>query len=309
MLKELIPYVDAKYRVASGRQNRAMAGLSAGGAATYNVGLKHLELFSAFGMFSAAGGGGADFATRYPQLAADPKGTNAKINVFWIGCGTEDPLDKAAKTFDAELTKLQIKHAYADREGGHVWPIWRWALAEFAPCSSSRPNRDGACAIDHSARAERRRVMLWLGRPIGCSPLPSDVDAVARSQRIAEDLQQVLRRAAVADDVDGRSIDVVVLVLGRLFLESVLKHFQIGFGNRSDEQVRFVVVEIDHGCHMSDADHLGRFAVDRPTPAEADTPRPLRIRRYALSVYRSCRTKAVEPMSATIVCETYRLVF
>ena len=133
VLKELIPYVDAKYRVASGRQNRAMAGLSAGGAATYNVGLKHLELFSAFGMFSAAGGGGADFATRYPQLAADPKGTNAKINVFWIGCGTEDPLDKAAKTFDAELTKLQIKHAYADREGGHVWPIWRWALAEFAP--------------------------------------------------------------------------------------------------------------------------------------------------------------------------------
>ena len=73
MIKELIPYVDAKYRVAPGRQNRAMAGLSAGGAATYNVGLKHLELFSSFGLFSAAAGGGADFATRYPQLAADAK--------------------------------------------------------------------------------------------------------------------------------------------------------------------------------------------------------------------------------------------
>jgi enterochelin esterase family protein len=133
MIKELIPYVDAKYRVAPGRQNRAMAGLSAGGAATYNVGLKHLELFSSFGLFSAAGGGGADFATRYPQLAADAKGTNAKVNVFWIGCGTEDPLDNAAKTFEAELTKLQIKHAYADRAGGHVWPVWRWALSEFAP--------------------------------------------------------------------------------------------------------------------------------------------------------------------------------
>jgi enterochelin esterase-like enzyme len=133
MVKELIPYVDGKYRVAPGRQNRAMAGLSAGGAATYNVGLKHLDLFSSFGMFSAAGGGGADFATRYPQLAADAKATNARINVFWIGCGTEDPLDKAAKTFDAELTRLQIKHGYADRAGGHVWPIWRWALAEFAP--------------------------------------------------------------------------------------------------------------------------------------------------------------------------------
>ncbi len=133
MIKELIPYVDAKYRVAPGRQNRAMAGLSAGGAATYNIGLKHLDLFSGFGFFSAAGGGGADFATRYAQLAADAKTANARINVLWIGCGTEDPLIKGAKTFDAELTRLQITHTYAERAGGHVWPIWRWALSEFAP--------------------------------------------------------------------------------------------------------------------------------------------------------------------------------
>jgi enterochelin esterase family protein len=110
-----------------------MAGLSAGGAATYNVGLKHLELFSAFGLFSAAGGGGADFATRYPDLAKNAKDANAQINVFWIGCGTEDPLDAGAKTLDAELTRLQIAHIYKDRPGGHVWPVWRWALAEFAP--------------------------------------------------------------------------------------------------------------------------------------------------------------------------------
>jgi enterochelin esterase family protein len=133
MLKDLIPYVDAKYRVAPGRENRAMAGLSAGGAATYNVGLKHLELFSAFGLFSAAGGGGADFATRYPDLAKNAKDANAKIRVFWIGCGTEDPLDAGAKTLDAELTRLQITHTYKDRPGGHVWPVWRWALSEFAP--------------------------------------------------------------------------------------------------------------------------------------------------------------------------------
>lgn len=133
MLKDLIPYVDAKYRVRPGRESRAMAGLSAGGAATYNVGLKHLELFSAFGLFSAAGGGGADFATRYPQLAANAKDANARIKVFWIGCGTEDPLDAGAKTLDAELTRLQIVHTYMNRAGGHVWPVWRWALSAFAP--------------------------------------------------------------------------------------------------------------------------------------------------------------------------------
>lgn len=132
MLKELMPFVDAKYRIAPGRKNRAMAGLSAGGAATYNVGLKHLEVFSQFGLFSAAGGGG-DFATRYPKLAADPKGTNAKVDVFWIGCGQQDPLDRSAKDLDAALTKLAIRHTYMDRDGGHVWPVWRWCLSQFAP--------------------------------------------------------------------------------------------------------------------------------------------------------------------------------
>ncbi|MEO7190749.1 MAG: alpha/beta hydrolase-fold protein [Vicinamibacterales bacterium] len=133
MVKELIPYIDGKYRVAAGRQNRAMAGLSAGGAATYNVGLKHLELFSSFGLFSAAGLGGAGLAAKYPALAADVNAANARINVLWIGCGVEDPFDVPAKALDAELTKLQIRHGYANRAGGHVWPVWRWALAEFVP--------------------------------------------------------------------------------------------------------------------------------------------------------------------------------
>ena len=133
MLKELMPFIDAKYRTAPGRKNRAMAGLSAGGAATYNVGMKHLEIFSQIGMFSAAGTGGGDFATKYAQLAADPKGTNSKLDVLWIGCGRQDPLVKGANAFDAVLTKLQIKHTYMDRDGGHVWPVWRWCLSEFAP--------------------------------------------------------------------------------------------------------------------------------------------------------------------------------
>ncbi len=133
MLKELIPFVDTNYRVAPGRPNRAMAGLSAGGAATYNIAFKHTELFSSLGLFSAAGGGGTDFETRYPQLVADPKGTNTKLPVIWIGCGTADPLDQGAKALDAELTRAKINHIYKDRDGGHVWPVWRWALSEFAP--------------------------------------------------------------------------------------------------------------------------------------------------------------------------------
>ncbi len=130
MLKELMPFVDAKYRTAPGRKNRAMAGLSAGGAATYNIGFKHLEVFSQFGLFSAAGGVDT-FATKYPALAADAKKTNSQIEVLWIGVGLQDTLDKNSKDLDAVLTKSQIKatpsmgrakcgHA-SGRSGSGVW--------------------------------------------------------------------------------------------------------------------------------------------------------------------------------------------
>ena len=175
-----MPFVDGKYRTAPGRKNRAMAGLSAGGAATYNIGLKHLEIFSQFGLFSAAGG--QDIATKYPQLAADAKKTNSQIEVFYTHThalthtpggggggggggraaggagrppaappppppqlGQQDNLSKNAKDLDAGLTKLQIRHTYLDRDGGHMQPVWRWCLDQFAPLlfnkeSSEREN-------------------------------------------------------------------------------------------------------------------------------------------------------------------------
>lgn len=131
MVKDLMPLVDASYRTLPGRKNRAMAGLSAGGGATYNVGLKHTEIFSQFGFFSAAGVNG-QFATKYPELA-DAKTAAAKLDVIWIGVGQQDPLNAGSKAFDEALTGLKIKHTYVTRAGGHVWPVWRWAFSEFAP--------------------------------------------------------------------------------------------------------------------------------------------------------------------------------
>ena len=41
MFTDLIPMVEKNYRVAPGRENRAMAGLSMGGFQTFNTGLEH----------------------------------------------------------------------------------------------------------------------------------------------------------------------------------------------------------------------------------------------------------------------------
>lgn len=131
LLKEIVPWVDSKYRVAAGRENRAIAGLSMGGGQSSNIGFGHLELFGAIGVFSSSGG--ADWATRYKTQFADPKGTNAKLSVFWMGIGKQDPGYQRAKQFSEMLTKSQIRNTFHETEGAHVWSVWRWCLTEFAP--------------------------------------------------------------------------------------------------------------------------------------------------------------------------------
>ena len=132
MIKEIMPWAESKYRVASGRQNRALAGLSMGGGQTFNIGLAHLDLFSSLGVFSSATQ--PEFAEKFKTVLADAKGTNAKLNVFWYACGDKDAVFTRAKETAALLNKNQIRHTFRVIEGGfHNWPVWRRCLSEFVP--------------------------------------------------------------------------------------------------------------------------------------------------------------------------------
>ena len=66
MVKDLIPMIDATYRTIPDREHRAMAGLSMGGMQTFQITLKHLDLFAYIGGFSGGGGG-------FGGVAFDPK--------------------------------------------------------------------------------------------------------------------------------------------------------------------------------------------------------------------------------------------
>jgi len=132
VLKDLMPWAEAKYRIAPGRQNRAIAGLSMGGGQTLAIGFGHLDLFSAIGVFSSAPG--QDWEAKNKAVLDDAKGTNAKLNVFWYGTGDKDPVFPRAKAASDLFKKQQIRHTFRVYEGGlHTWPIWRRCLCEFAP--------------------------------------------------------------------------------------------------------------------------------------------------------------------------------
>jgi enterochelin esterase family protein len=131
LLKDVIPTVEARYRVSPGRENRAIAGLSMGGGQSLRIGLGHVDLFSAVASFSGAVP--ADFETRFAALLKDSKGTNQKIKTLWIGCGQQDSLFGRSRNLSELLGKYQVKHIFHATDGVHNYTVWRKYLAEYAP--------------------------------------------------------------------------------------------------------------------------------------------------------------------------------
>ena len=128
---EVIPAVEARFRVAADREHRAIMGLSMGGGQAIRIGLGHLDLFASVGGYSAAPIG--DFDTRFKPLLDDSPGTNAKLKLLWIGCGRQDSLFAGSERMDATLTAKQIRHTFFAMEGVHNYVVWRRCFEETAP--------------------------------------------------------------------------------------------------------------------------------------------------------------------------------
>ncbi|MCC7155939.1 MAG: esterase [Bryobacterales bacterium] len=130
LFTEVIPEVEKSYRVSRDRKDRAIAGLSMGGAESLYVGLNNLDRFAWVGSFSAGGLPGATPAEAFPSL---DQSANGKLKLLWIACGKQDGLLQSNNKVDAELTQRGVKHEYVLTEGAHTWLVWRRNLAVFAP--------------------------------------------------------------------------------------------------------------------------------------------------------------------------------
>lgn len=134
--KEIMPYVEKRYRVETGRQNTAVAGFSMGGGQTLSLAFGLPERFGALACLSGAIGNrggardGGGMIAQYPVLQ-DAKKANELFPVFYVACGEQDSLIKAAKSFDEELTKAGIKHTYTTSPGVHTMKADWKALEAF----------------------------------------------------------------------------------------------------------------------------------------------------------------------------------
>ncbi|MES1260720.1 MAG: alpha/beta hydrolase-fold protein [Acidobacteriota bacterium] len=138
MIADLIPSIERSYRVLPGRENRAMAGLSMGGAQTFATVLNNMDKFAWMGGFSGScggpgrGAGPVDVKTVCGGSFANPAAFNKQMKLVFIGIGSVE--GQGAKLFSDALTKGGIHNVYFESPGtAHEWLSWRRALNDFAP--------------------------------------------------------------------------------------------------------------------------------------------------------------------------------
>ena len=128
-LKVVVPYVDKNYRTIANADNRAMAGLSMGGAHTIQNGLTHPDTFHYIGVFSIPGGG-----EQYEKANdAALKRAAKTLKLTYYAYGREDPIVRNAGQLKGTLAKYNIKLTLHETGGGHTWINWREYLNDFAP--------------------------------------------------------------------------------------------------------------------------------------------------------------------------------
>ena len=130
LVGDLIPFVQANYRVSTNRKHRALAGLSRGGSQTLSIGLRNLAVFSRLGVFSA---GSNNPQEAFKDVAANGQKVNEQLDLLWLGCGTDDFALPGARRMAEFLTTSGIRHTFRATAGEHTWIVWRRYLQELAP--------------------------------------------------------------------------------------------------------------------------------------------------------------------------------
>lgn len=131
LLNDLIPYVEANYRVIADQQHRAMAGLSMGGMQTRIITLANPEVFSQVGMFSGG-------SISMEDIAGSPK-FNENVKLLFISYGSRE-LENPRRGFggDPKENTEALKaagmntHFYVSPGTAHEWHSWRRSLYQFA---------------------------------------------------------------------------------------------------------------------------------------------------------------------------------
>ena len=125
LLNSMIPAIEAQFRVNPNPDQRAFAGLSAGGGRAVNILFNSPDEFGFFGLWSMAGTAPAltDPAWENPALY--------EVRGIHIGCGYSDSLITRSYDLMSKLDTRGIPYYTNFMDGCHTWFVWRDNLYDF----------------------------------------------------------------------------------------------------------------------------------------------------------------------------------
>jgi S-formylglutathione hydrolase FrmB len=159
VVKDLVEFVDRRYRTIASRDGRAIAGVSMGAWGAMLLGLKHPQLFGAIAAFSAPFGisrqdpkmdmtsktqqrfGPPDTPDRHER---DPSTVATTIPIesvptLYLACGNQDLFVADNRAFVQRLTTRKIPYEYREVSPlGHSWDLWDGQVVNFIDMLSGR---------------------------------------------------------------------------------------------------------------------------------------------------------------------------
>ena len=136
LMKDIVPFVEKNFRVLTGRDNRAIAGLSMGGGQTLRVLTSHPNQFAYVAVWSAGVNPqtAPDWETRNAAFLDSAEKINKQVKVLRINVGEKDPLAfNGSKNLAGILSRRGIRNELQISAGGHTWINWRHYLNDYAP--------------------------------------------------------------------------------------------------------------------------------------------------------------------------------
>lgn len=126
-MTDVVPFVERTYRVATGAENRAVAGLSMGGMHTLAISTANPDAFEYIGIFSHASRIDDSVNGRLAALrAGSPK-------LIYMAVGVDDFLLENSRALLERMKSAGLTPEYHETPGAHTWFVWRRYLSELAP--------------------------------------------------------------------------------------------------------------------------------------------------------------------------------
>jgi enterochelin esterase-like enzyme len=134
LVKDVIPFVEKRFRVLATKDERAIAGLSMGGGHTLAATNNNPGVFAYIGVFSS--GPQVVDAAFQKQLEAVK---NGGVKFYWLGAGTTDMARERTVTLSDLVKKDGFNTTYREIPGRHFWFLWRDFLVHYAQVAFAMP--------------------------------------------------------------------------------------------------------------------------------------------------------------------------